>query len=64
MAIDLTTSEWKIIPLPYLISLHASAVTFLAYVENVKENVMRSLKENGNKEIEETHSKMVSKDGS
>lgn len=29
VAIDLTNPEWKMMPLPYLVSLHASAVSIL-----------------------------------
>lgn len=31
VAIDLTNPEWKMMPLPYLVSLHASAVSILCY---------------------------------
>ncbi|XP_077285749.1 LLGL domain-containing protein l(2)gl isoform X2 [Arctopsyche grandis] len=39
VAIDLTDSNWKMIKLPYLVSLHASAVTCTQYISYVDEEV-------------------------
>lgn len=39
VAIDLTDPNWKMMKLPYLVSLHASAVTCSQYVSNVDEEV-------------------------
>ena len=36
IAIDLTHPEWKMMALPYLVSLHASAVSFLGQLNFVK----------------------------
>lgn len=35
VAVDLQSENWSQLPLPYLVSLHASAVTCAAYVSNV-----------------------------
>lgn len=59
IAIDLTNTEWRMIPLPYLISLHASAVTFLSYVDDVSDAVWNTLVAVGQKQIQETHSSLV-----
>ncbi|XP_076622433.1 LLGL domain-containing protein l(2)gl isoform X2 [Colletes latitarsis] len=39
VAIDLTNPEWKMMALPYLVSLHASAVTCSQHVPNVPEEL-------------------------
>lgn len=61
VAVDLTTSEWRPIPLPYLISLHCSAVTALTYVNDISESVWDTLVNVGKKQNEESHSSLVSR---
>ncbi|XP_063904574.1 lethal(2) giant larvae protein homolog 1 isoform X2 [Zophobas morio] len=45
--IDLQCKEWKMINLPYLVSLHASAVTCSQHVSGVSEELWEQLKEAG-----------------
>lgn len=59
VAVDLTNSDWRTIPLPYLISLHSSAVTFLTYVDDVSEDVWDTLLSIGQKQAQESHSSLV-----
>lgn len=43
VAIDLTDPTWKMIKLPYLVSLHASAVTCTQYISYVDEEVYNNI---------------------
>lgn len=47
VAIDLTDSSWKMMKLPYLVSLHASAITCSHYVSCVDEEIYKSIIEAG-----------------
>lgn len=60
VAVDLTSEEWRTIPLPYLISLHASSVTFLTYVSDVSPKVWNDILASGKQQIQETVSSLVS----
>lgn len=51
VAIDLECKEWKMMCLPYLVSLHASAVTCSQYVSDVPEELWEHLKEAGRSQI-------------
>lgn len=59
VAIDLTTTEWRSIQLPYLISLHASAVTYLTFVENLDEQVWEKLVFCGSEQNKDVYSQLV-----
>lgn len=58
VAVDLTTTEWRPIQLPYLISLHASAVTYLTYNENLSEHVWKNLMQAGSEQNKDVYSKL------
>ncbi|XP_022916419.1 lethal(2) giant larvae protein isoform X2 [Onthophagus taurus] len=47
VAIDLKSEDWKMMNLPYLVSLHASAVICSQHVSNVSEELWVHLKEAG-----------------
>ncbi|XP_014234240.1 lethal(2) giant larvae protein homolog 1 isoform X2 [Trichogramma pretiosum] len=47
VAIDLTDPDWKMMSLPYLVSLHASAVTCSQHVPNVPEELWNALEAAG-----------------
>ncbi|XP_049822272.1 lethal(2) giant larvae protein homolog 1 isoform X3 [Aethina tumida] len=47
VAIDLQCEDWKMMSLPYLVSLHASAVTCSQYVSGVPEDLWEKLKNAG-----------------
>jgi len=59
VVIDLLDPEWRMIPLPYLVSLHASAVTCLQMVSPVPHSLWKHLKTAG-KQSEESYSASVS----
>ncbi|XP_016911158.1 lethal(2) giant larvae protein homolog 1 isoform X8 [Apis cerana] len=56
VAIDLTNSEWKMMALPYLVSLHASAVTCSQHVPNVPEELWDSIIAAGKAQTEHLYS--------
>nr|UYR00238.1 lethal(2) giant larvae protein [Plectrocnemia conspersa] len=56
VAIDLTDSSWKMMKLPYLVSLHASAITCSHYVSCVDEEIYKSIIEAGEKQTEHLYS--------
>lgn len=60
VAVDLTTSDWRAIPLPYLISLHCSAVTALTHVNDISESVWDTLLNIGKRQTQESHLPPVS----
>lgn len=43
VVIDLSSPEWVALPLPYLVSLHASAVTFSAVVSDLSPSLWNDL---------------------
>lgn len=47
VAIDLKDENWKMMNLPYLVSLHASAVTCTQYVSGVPEELWEHIKDAG-----------------
>ncbi|XP_044758533.1 lethal(2) giant larvae protein isoform X2 [Coccinella septempunctata] len=47
VAIDLECKEWKMMSLPYLVTLHASAITCSQYVSGVPEELWNLLKDAG-----------------
>lgn len=47
VVIDLLSEEWKMMALPYLVSLHASAVTCSQHVSGVPEDLWEQLKDAG-----------------
>lgn len=47
VVIDLTSDEWRMMNLPYLVSLHASAVTCSQHVSAVQEELWENIKEAG-----------------
>ncbi|XP_050447248.1 lethal(2) giant larvae protein homolog 1 isoform X5 [Cataglyphis hispanica] len=56
VAIDLTNPEWKMMPLPYLVSLHASAVTCSQHVPNVPEELWDAIVAAGRAQTEHLYS--------
>uniref|UniRef100_A0A1B6CIZ4 Uncharacterized protein n=1 Tax=Clastoptera arizonana TaxID=38151 RepID=A0A1B6CIZ4_9HEMI len=43
VGIDLTSDNWNMLALPYLVSLHASAVTCSAYISDVPQNLYNNI---------------------
>lgn len=43
VAIDLASEDWKMLGLPYLVSLHASAVTCSTYISDVPEEFWNNI---------------------
>lgn len=60
VAIDLNNDDMKMIPVPYLASLHASAVTCSYHASNVPAKLFESLKEAGLRQIQDVYSERVS----
>ncbi|XP_076170884.1 LLGL domain-containing protein l(2)gl isoform X5 [Ptiloglossa arizonensis] len=56
VAIDLTNPEWKMMALPYLVSLHASAVTCSQHVPNVPDELWDSIVAAGKAQTEHLYS--------
>ncbi|XP_047351124.1 lethal(2) giant larvae protein homolog 1 isoform X5 [Vespa velutina] len=56
VAIDLTNPQWKMMALPYLVSLHASAVTCSQHVPNVPEELWDSIMSAGKAQTEHLYS--------
>ncbi|KAG7211969.1 hypothetical protein KM043_011171 [Ampulex compressa] len=59
VAIDLTNPEWKMMALPYLVSLHASAVTCSQHVPNVPEELWEAIVSAGKAQTEHLYSDKV-----
>ncbi|XP_012284350.1 lethal(2) giant larvae protein homolog 1 isoform X2 [Orussus abietinus] len=56
VAIDLTNTDWKMMALPYLVSLHASAVTCSQHVPNVPEELWETIVSAGKAQTEHLYS--------
>lgn len=56
VAIDLTDPEWKMMSLPYLVSLHASAVTCSQHVPNVPDKLWNDIIMAGKLQVEHLYS--------
>ncbi|XP_070527899.1 lethal(2) giant larvae protein homolog 1 isoform X4 [Cardiocondyla obscurior] len=56
VAIDLTNSEWKMMALPYLVSLHASSVTCSQHVPNVPDELWDAIVTAGKAQTEHLYS--------
>ncbi|XP_018338210.1 PREDICTED: lethal(2) giant larvae protein homolog 1 isoform X4 [Trachymyrmex septentrionalis] len=56
VAIDLTNPEWKMMALPYLVSLHASSVTCSQHVPNVSEELWEAIVAAGKAQTEHLYS--------
>ncbi|XP_053994849.1 lethal(2) giant larvae protein homolog 1 isoform X5 [Hylaeus volcanicus] len=56
VAIDLTNPEWKMMALPYLVSLHASAVTCSQHVPNVPDELWDTIVAAGKAQTEHLYS--------
>ncbi|XP_050478833.1 lethal(2) giant larvae protein homolog 1 isoform X3 [Bombus huntii] len=56
VAIDLNNPEWKMMALPYLVSLHASAVTCSQHVPNVPEELWENIIAAGKAQTEHLYS--------
>lgn len=56
VAIDLTNPQWKMMALPYLVSLHASAVTCSQHVPNVPQELWDSIVSAGKAQTEHLYS--------
>ncbi|XP_053607282.1 lethal(2) giant larvae protein homolog 1 isoform X2 [Plodia interpunctella] len=56
VVIDLTDSQWRPLRPPYLVSIHASAVTTAQLVDNVADNVYDNIVAAGNQQTENMYS--------
>lgn len=56
VAIDLQCEDWKMINLPYMVSLHASAVTCSHHVQGVPEDLWEQLKKAGQSQSQTLYS--------
>ncbi|KAK2584775.1 hypothetical protein KPH14_007097 [Odynerus spinipes] len=56
VAIDLTNPQWKMMALPYLVSLHASAVTCSQHIPNVPEELWDAIMSAGKAQTEHLYS--------
>ncbi|XP_066592314.1 lethal(2) giant larvae protein homolog 1 isoform X2 [Prorops nasuta] len=56
VAIDLTSPDWKMMALPYLVSLHASAVTCSQHIPNVPEELWEAVTAAGKTQTEHLYS--------
>ncbi|XP_058798890.1 lethal(2) giant larvae protein homolog 1 isoform X2 [Phymastichus coffea] len=56
VAIDLTDPDWKMMALPYLVSLHASAVTCSQHVPNVPQELWDQIESAGRAQTEHLYS--------
>ncbi|KAK0172994.1 hypothetical protein PV328_006251 [Microctonus aethiopoides] len=56
IAIDLTDPEWKMMALPYLVSLHASSVTCSQHVSNVPDELWDAITSAGKSQTEHLYS--------
>lgn len=54
VAIDLKSDDWRTISLPYLVSLHSSAVTYLTYVCDVSAKIWNDIVSAGKLQSQET----------
>jgi lethal(2) giant larvae protein len=60
MAIDLLSDEWRMLALPYLVSLHASAVTCSHHVSGVPQDLLNSIVLAGKRQTQNIYSDRVS----
>lgn len=60
MAIDLLSDDWRMLPLPYLVSLHASAVTCSQHVSGVPQDLWDNIVFAGKKQTQDLYSDRVS----
>jgi lethal(2) giant larvae protein len=60
MAIDLLSDDWRMLPLPYLVSLHASAVTCSQHVSGVPQDLWDNIVLAGKKQTQDLYSDRVS----
>lgn len=62
VAVDLLSDNWSLLPLPYLVSLHASAVTCACYVSDVTQAIYDQIVAAGKAQSQGTYSESVSCD--
>jgi lethal(2) giant larvae protein len=60
MAIDLLSDDWRMLSLPYLVSLHASAVTCSQHVSGVPQDLWNSIVLAGKRQTQDLYSDRVS----
>jgi len=60
MAIDLLSDEWRMLSLPYLVSLHASAVTCSQHVSRVPQDLWNNIVLAGKRQTQNLYSERVS----
>jgi len=60
VCIDLSTEDWPLVQLPYLVSIHASAITFTTFVSDLNEDLWNSIIAIGNLQNENNFSSNVS----
>ncbi|GLG99587.1 Uncharacterized protein GBIM_06018 [Gryllus bimaculatus] len=56
VAIDLLSEDWKMLSLPYLVSLHASAVTCSQHISNVPVQLWEDIISAGKKQVQDLYS--------
>jgi len=60
VCIDLSTEDWPLVQLPYLVSIHASAITFTTFVSDLNEDLWNNIIAIGNLQNENNFSSNVS----
>jgi lethal(2) giant larvae protein len=60
LAIDLLADDWRMLSLPYLVSLHASAVTCSQHVSGVPQDLWHNIVLAGKKQTQDLYSDRVS----
>jgi len=60
VCIDLSTEDWPLVQLPYLVSIHASAITFTTFVSDLHEELWNNIIAIGNSQNENNFSSNVS----
>ncbi|XP_026817705.1 lethal(2) giant larvae protein homolog 1 isoform X2 [Rhopalosiphum maidis] len=56
VCIDLSTEDWPLVQLPYLVSIHASAITFTSFVSDLNEDLWNNIIAIGNLQNENNFS--------
>lgn len=59
VGIDLFTEDWPLVQLPYLLSIHASAITFTTFLSDINEDLWNNIISVGNLQNENNFSSNV-----
>jgi hypothetical protein len=60
VAIDLVSEGWPTFPLPYLVSVHCSAITCTAHVTNVPKTLWDKMADAGRQQLENSSERVSS----